>query len=438
MRKIALIDPATRQGLAHREQLDGLRRFRYCPHLGLQALAAASADRDVRIIDERLEPLAPETLDADVVGITVRTALAPRAHELAQTFHRRGIRVVFGGPYVTLTPELALADPAVTCAVRGPAVAIWNQLLTDLEHGAPQTLYEGRPDDDVAVRCSNGSTRRYRPSTALVQITQGCNFRCRFCVIPALYQEQYTVPAVEKACETIAAQKARVLAFVDDNLIGNLSFARQLCAGLRGAGKKWVCQATLNVARDPSLLALMAEAGCVGVNIGIETLNTTTWEKENKQQNFSCELVSAIRRMHEHGICVSGGFIFGFDQDDIGVFDRALEFMARSGIDFAACHILTPYPGLPFHDQLRREGRILTGDLSRYSTYEVVFRPRRMTPDQLQAGFDRVVREFYSIRGICRRFGRSAQHLGVSTALVSAFGGYVVHSNLNRGLPIHA
>jgi radical SAM superfamily enzyme YgiQ (UPF0313 family) len=433
-----LVDPAAEAVLAHREQLDGLRRFRYCAHLGLQTLAEHSGGRDVRIIDERFERFDPATIDADLVGITVRTALAPRAHAMARALAARGVTVVFGGPYATLTPHLALADPAVRCAVRGPGDGAWGELLADFEHGRLRREYRGRTAGGVSIGRTGSAAGRYRPATALVQVTQGCNFRCRFCVIPALYDEKYIVPEVERALAAIAVCEARYLAFVDDNLIGNLAFARRLFAGLRGMGKKWVCQATLNVARDDELLALMAEAGCILVNIGIETTNPRIWERQNKKQNLACEVTEAIRRVHERGICVSGGFIFGFDEDDATVFDRTLAFMARSEIDFAACHILTPYPGLPFHEQLQREGRILTNDLGRYNTYEVVFRPRQMSPEQLQDGFDRVVREFYSIGGVWRRFVRAVGQFELPSALMSAFSGYVVHTNLKRGLPIHA
>ena len=234
----------------------------------------------------------------------------------------------------------------------------------------------------------------------LLQITQGCNFNCKFCVIPNLYDRQFVVPQVEAALQAIADREEKNLSFVDDNLIGNLPFARRLFAGLKGMNKRWLCQCTLNVARDPEMLVLMSEAGCRMVSIGLETLRSETWIQQDKRHNFSCEFTSAISRLHDHGILVSGGFIFGFDGDDASVFDDTLAFMQNSRIDFAACHILTPYPGLPLYDKLKREGRILTDDLSRYNTHEVVFEPEGMTAQQLQEGFDRMVRDFYSLRSI--------------------------------------
>ncbi len=438
MSEIVLIDPATQTALQQRRQRDRLRRFRYFPHLGLQVLAAHSGGHRVTILDERINAFDPRTLQADIVGITVRTALAPRAHQLAAEFSARGIAVVLGGPYVTLTPQRALADPAVRAIVEGPGEGVWQELLADFQNHRLKRRYRGRPLPASVLPRRDLPAGPYRPSTALLQITQGCSFRCKFCVIPKLYDHQFVVPAVDLALHRLADRDEKLLVFIDDNLIGNLPFARRLFAGLKGMGKRWFCQCTLNVARDSSLLALMSEAGCVMVNIGLETLSPQNWKEQNKGHNGCCEFSAAIRRLHDHGILVSGGFIFGFDNDDPTVFDRSLEFMDRSGIDYAACHILTPYPGLPFYDQLQREGRILTDDLSLYNTYATVFKPKKMTPQQLQEGFDRVVREFYSLRRLCTRLVHSLRTVEVYHALVAAFGGYVVRSNLNRGLPIHA
>jgi hypothetical protein len=111
--------------------------------------------------------------------------------------------------------------------------------------------------------------------------------------------------------------------------------------------------------------------------------------------------------------------------------------MVESGLDYAMCHILTPYPGLPVYRKFKDEGRILTEDLSKYTTHDVVFRPRRMTPDELQAGYDRVVRTFYGIPAVSRRAVMQTRELGLKAAVEVGFGALVVRSNLTRGLPTH-
>lgn len=438
MSEILLIDPATDEARRQRERMDPLRRLRYFPHLGLMVLAQHSQDHHVRILDERLERCDPATIDADLVGITVRTAQAPRAHRLARRFLERNIPVVFGGPYPTLTPDLALKDPTVTAVVEGPAEGVWADVLGDFAKGGLRQLYSGRSSPVVSTPPRHSRRSSYRPATALLQVTRGCNFRCSFCVIPKLYDFRVLHPQIDAILAIVAQIEQPNIFIVDDNFIANRVFAQELCRGLKGLDKRWVCQATLNLACDEKLMSLMSDAGCTMVNIGFETLNAETWRRQNKRQNASCEFTTAISRLHGHGILVSGGFVFGFDEDDVSVFERTLDFAVRSKLDFAACHVLTPYPGLPLYEEMNREGRILTRDLSRYNTSEVVFRPRGMTADELQSGFDRVVKEFYSFGRILKRFTTAIRFVSPFAAVVSGVGGVVIHTNLSRRLAIHA
>lgn len=438
MSEILLIDPATDEAIKQRDRSDLLRRFRYFPNLGLMVLANNSPGHKVRILDERLEHCDPSTIQADLVGITVRTALAPRAHKLARGFLARKIPVIFGGPYATLTPDLILKDSAVSSVVQGVAEGVWRVVLEDFSNGRLKRIYSGKMSQEIASPPIHPRPRAYRPASALVQVIKGCNFRCSFCVIPKLYDGKVVVPQIDAILNSIAQMKQPNLVIVDDNLIADRSFAREFCIGMKGLNKRWTCQATLNLACDDKMLTLFSDAGCVLVNIGLETLDAKTWKQQHKQQNFSCEFTSAITRLHDHGLLVSGGFIFGFDEDDSSVFDRTLEFTSRSKLDFAACHILTPYPGMPVYDEMKRGGRILTDDLSRYNTYEVVYRPRKMTPEELQCGFDRMVKEFFSMNRIVKRFMNSIGTASPFIALTSALAGVIVNTNLKRKLAIHA
>ena len=124
------------------------------------------------------------------------------------------------------------------------------------------------------------------------------------------------------------------------------------------------------------------------------------------------EYAQAIERIHAHGIAVQAGIVFGFDHDTPAVFEETLDFLEAAGVQNATFNILTPFPGTPLHQRLEAEGRILTRDWSKYNgRADVVFRPRRMSPEALLAGYQYVNRRFYSCRSIYKRLSRSPVQL---------------------------
>jgi radical SAM superfamily enzyme YgiQ (UPF0313 family) len=134
----------------------------------------------------------------------------------------------------------------------------------------------------------------------------------------------------------------------------------------------------------------------MGVLIGFETLSPETMRSIGRKSRLRMDYLDAIRKIHDHGIGVDGSFVFGFDTDDEGVFDRTLEFVTRARIEAPYFSILTPYPGTRLHTRMEQERRILSRDWSRYDTSQVVIQPKLLTPDQLQEGYFRVFREAYS------------------------------------------
>ena len=111
---------------------------------------------------------------------------------------------------------------------------------------------------------------------------------------------------------------------------------------------------------------------------------------------------AAIRRVHDLGIMINASFVFGLDDDDPSVFDRTVEWAVSQSIETATFHIMTPYPGTALHDRVAAEGRITDTDWDHYDTRHVVYRPLRMTPLELLAGYRRAYRSFYSWSSILR------------------------------------
>jgi radical SAM superfamily enzyme YgiQ (UPF0313 family) len=139
------------------------------------------------------------------------------------------------------------------------------------------------------------------------------------------------------------------------------------------------------------------------VFIGFESVATESLKEIGKSCNVVNKFSEYIKRIHGAGISIEGAFIFGFDNDDKSVFERTLEFINRTKIDFAQFGILTPFPGTRLHQRLKREGRIITTDWNKYDIANTVFRPARMSVEDLDLGRRWVEREFYSFKGTVRR-----------------------------------
>jgi radical SAM superfamily enzyme YgiQ (UPF0313 family) len=159
----------------------------------------------------------------------------------------------------------------------------------------------------------------------------------------------------------------------------------------------------MNIAKDAELLDLCQRSGCMGLFIGFETLSEESLRIVGKRVNHPSEYLEAVQRIHDHGIGIDASFVFGLDADDEGVFDRTLAFVERARIEVAFYSILTPYPGTRLHQRLTTEDRILTQDWSLYDSSHVVYRPRTFTPDQLLAGYYRVLKESFSLGSIFKR-----------------------------------
>ncbi len=394
---------------------------RFFRHTRLSLLAVAAAtppDWDVRIVDEYVSPL-DFSSKPTCVGLSFMTAGAPRAYEIAREFRRLGIPVLAGGFHPTFMPEEVLLHCDAVCV--GDAEPSWPQMLRDLEVGALKRVY--RSDQNASLR-GLGLPRRdlldpgeYFTRNS-VQTSRGCPNRCTFCSITSFYEAHYRHRPVEEVIEEITGLSGKMVLFIDDNLVADRSYALKLFSSLKPLNRYWYSQAALTIAQDSELLEAAVESGCKGLFVGLESLSNENLHKVGKGFYLAEAYLEAIENLHRAGIAVEAGIIFGFDEDGPEVFDRTLDFLKASHIELAQITVLTPLPGTVIYSQMEKEGRILTRDWSCYDFFHVVFQPKRLTPEELQAGTDEVVRRFYSTRGILERTVSSVHFLG----LLQAFG----------------
>jgi len=377
------------------------------PTLALTSVAGATpAGWAVRYWDENLlQGLPPVEPFPQVVGITVHLTFARRAFELARWYRARGATVVLGGLHVLSCPG-ECAPHADALAV-GDGVQIWPHVLRDIEKGTLKKRYEGsylRPyRDDPPPRRGILPRDGFLTTTSLIA-TRGCHNRCGFCYLSTegLHQP-YQTRDPQQVVEDFLADGQPYAVFVDNNLGSKPRYLRDLCAALAPLKRIWSAAVSIDVTDDPTLVRDMALAGCTGVFVGFESLSDRNLIGANKRTPRCADYARRVRVLHEHGIQVNGSFVLGFDDDDATVFARTVEWIETNRLECATFHILTPYPGTPLFRQMEREGRLLHRNWDLYDTAHVVFRPMRMSADELEAGYAWCYRRLFSHASIWRR-----------------------------------
>jgi len=400
--KIRLIDPISERSLLQhtRKELKTL----WFPHLSLTTVAAMTpADIDVAITDENVESIDFEE-ESDLVGLTGMTIHASRAYAIARSFRERGVPVVMGGPHASALPEEAKEH--VDAVVIGEAEDVWSEVLADAACGSLKPFY--RADGYCSMDHARPPRRELLKQGAYMtanclQTSRGCPFKCDFCYVTNFFGNTYRCKALHNVIKEVEALPDDLIVFVDDNITGDREYAKNLFAALAPLRRRWAGQSSLTIARDDELLRLAAESGCVSLFIGIESLSPENLRSVHKTFNKVAEYEDSLKKIHDHGIMVLAGLIFGFEYDDEGVFERTVRFVERTKIEAPCFFILTPLPGTPFFTRMDREDRILHRNWSHYTGADVVFRPKLMTEETLQKGFNWACREAYSYSSIFKR-----------------------------------
>jgi radical SAM superfamily enzyme YgiQ (UPF0313 family) len=364
-------------------------------------------DIEIAYYDERVEPI-DFAAPTDLVAIAVETYTAKRAYEIAAEYHSRGVRTILGGYHVTLLPDEAqmYGDSILV----GYAEPLWEQVVRDAEKHMLQRRYTQNKRQPYVYGMPRRDIFKGKPYFKLscLETGRGCPLCCNFCSIAAATSSTYNARPIDSIVAEIAALKNRNVFFVDDNFVGNLRHARELCREIAPLKIKWVGQGTLNMAKDEKLLEIMAESGCAGVLIGFESLRHDTLQLMDKKLNVVMgDYKQLINRLHQHGIGLYGTFIFGYDSeaaiDTIRTAEAAIDF----GLFIAAFNHLLPFPGTPLYEQFRQEGKLTDEQWWLSPTFrfgDVPFHPKNMTAQDLHVLCLDARKKFYSFSGIARRF----------------------------------
>ena len=374
------------------------------PQLSLYILEGLTpAHHEVKIVEEEAEPIDLEE-KCDLVGISCMTANAPRSYELCREFKKRGKTVVLGGVHPTILPDEALQH--ADCVVIGEAEGVWETLLKDFQHNNLKKRYHNPLPDLKKYVPKNFSKIIKKGLFNLIPVmtTRGCPYNCDFCCVTNLFGKKIRHVPVENVVRDIRESGAKNFMFLDDNIIGRPKYAKALFQALKPLKINWVGQASVSLlVKDNELMQLAAESGCKALFFGVESVAEEQLHSMRKTFNEIEHLEHAFKKIKKMGILIHASMVFGFDSDRKEVFDETVRFLIRNKVSTVSFNVLTPYPGTKIYESLKDQGRLTTSDWRYYDHNTVVFKPKNMTPYELQLGKVNARKRFYSIRSVLKR-----------------------------------
>ena len=399
--KIKFIHPSVINQYQEGEML--VPQMRY-PLLTFPVLAANTpGDVEVEIIDEAITAI-DFAEPVDLVGLTAMTYSAPRAYEIADEFRKRGVKTVMGGFHVSALP--GEAQKHVDTLVIGEGEELWPLVVEDFKKGQlkprytspglfDMTKYKTPRLDLLSKYLFPAATYRfpYYAFLNVIEVSRGCPYKCGFCSVSNFYGKKHRFRPVNDVLDEIRSRKlqsrTRFISFSDANLYGSKPHFKELLKGLRKLNIKWSSQISIDVAKSPEILALMAESGCQSVCFGIESISQESLNSVNKSTNKVGEYDELFKRMKDYNIYIALTMVLGFDHDDDSIFERTYGWLKGhlDSVILVNPHILTPYPGTAVYHQFVQENRIVDFDWRHYDHWHVVYKPRLMSAETLYKGY---------------------------------------------------
>jgi len=420
-RRILCVYPAYARSFGtfqHSYPFFGRRVRAFMPPQGLLTVAAyLPASWEVRFVDENSRGASDADLRwADVVFVSGMHIQRARIHGVVARAHAHGKPVALGGPSVSGCPEHYPDADFLHLGELGDGT---DRLIEHLDR-AP-----GRPAHPLTFETVERLPLARFPTPAYdlirlreyfigsIQFSSGCPYACEFCDIPALYGRNPRLKTSQQICrelDALAAAGCTSLYFVDDNFIGNQRATLELLPWLVDWQRshryplRFACEATLNLAKNDKVLALMREAGFVTVFCGIETPEPHALHFMAKDQNLRMPILDAVRRINAHGIEVVSGIILGLDTDGPHTADHIIEFIRGSKIPVLTINVLYALPKTPLWRRLAAEGRLLDGE-GRESN--VVF---KQPYEDVLAAWRKCISIAYEPAALYERFAYNVEH----------------------------
>lgn len=409
---------------------EGYHHFFNITNISISTLVTLTPEKyEVEIVNEFYEDLNIENLNpfSDIVCISFFTPQATRAYRLANDLRKKGITVLGGGIHPSVMAQEAYLH--FDSIVVGEAEEIWEKVLDDVVMKTNRKVYMGKCLSDMSksviadrdIFADKYQVKAIQP----VYTTRGCHYKtCDTCVIPGIYGEQLRIKPLELVKRELHTIKDKIIYFVDDYfLLGNIEYSKALMEECKKLNKYFMVGGTpYSLSKNPDLLKFAYNCGCRAAYVSLG------FDPQTKKGIFKHydKLVEEVNIIKEAGIIPILSILFGLDDDDYSVFEKAVSFY--QDVD-AVCYdpgIIAPFPGTPFFEKLKKEHRLLHANWGKYNYRHAVFKPAKMTAKELEEGYAWHLQKYSEVRKTSQKWEDKAEELGKYITPVIAREGFLI------------
>jgi radical SAM superfamily enzyme YgiQ (UPF0313 family) len=409
----------------------------FMPHLWMFLLQALTPPgHEVLLIDGNAQPMDESQIaqyvrdqNIGLVGIGAMTRMIAKAYRIADAIRATGVPVVMGGPHVTELADEALGrdgGPRHADAVAlGEADETWPVIVNDAVRGQLKEIYapvdaagkESKPSlknypvipwHSIDLNQFNLVPKVFAPMLQKVgegwgtfrivpvESGRGCPYGCEFCTVTGFFGDSIRFRTNESVVNELLLLKQRARSekgqmavfFIDDNFAINVKRTKSLLRDIIAAGAQvnWVAQISANLLRDEELVDLIAASGGKWVFIGMESIDPANLKDVNKGFNKPGEYAAVLERLAKRNVYAITSFIFGMDNDTVGVAERTLEQVRTWPPGLPIFGLLTPLPATPLYKRLEAAGRLTrVKHWQEFIPFAMAHTPLKMTIEEAHA-----------------------------------------------------
>ena len=421
----------------------------FMPHLWMFLLQELTPPgHEVILIDGNAKAMSDDEIvryiqdnNIELVGIGAMTRMVAKAYRVATAIRAAGVKVVMGGPHVTECPDEAIGrdgGPRYADAVAlGEADETWPLIVADAARGELKEVYQPECDEKGMDRKPSLQPYPSIPWEKLdlnqfslvpkmfrsfmsglgagwgtfhvvpMETGRGCPYGCEFCTVTGFFGDSIRFRTNESVVDELLRLKERArkqlgqiaVFFIDDNLAINVKRTKSLLRDIIAANAQlpWVAQISANLLKDEELVDLIAASGGQWIFIGMESIDPANMADVNKNFSKPGEYGAVLKRLAQRNVYAITSFIFGMDNDTVGVADRTLKEIHSWPPGLPVFGQLTPFPATPLYDRLAKAGRLdRPKHWMDFAPFWMAHAPLKMTIQEARQETDHAWRVAYS------------------------------------------